>query len=253
MQPCARPCEIFHKMRLPPPCPARIIGPSVCFLAFGVLPRPHLPFVARASSFFRMPPLLFYLLAAITLGFGLMVVTARNPVTCALSLASCFVGLAALFISLDAYFIGTIQVLVYAGAVMVLFLFIIMLLDIKAEEGRQTNLLAIGSGAVLAVLIALQIITVAGSAKLGEKTAQNTPLDFAGAKQTLGAAAKLPTIAKDLAAGTLPDTKLIGFTLFDRYGFHLQVVGLLLLVGTVGVVVLSKREKNPGSSEGGAA
>ena len=53
-----------------------------------------------------MPPLLFYLLAAITLGFGLMVVTARNPVTSALSLASCFVGLAALFVSLDAYFIG---------------------------------------------------------------------------------------------------------------------------------------------------
>ena len=63
-----------------------------------------------------MPPLLFYLLAAITLGFGLLVVLARNPVTSALSLASCFVGLAALFISLDAYFIGTIQVLVYAGA-----------------------------------------------------------------------------------------------------------------------------------------
>ena len=84
-----------------------------------------------------MPPLLFYLLAAITLGFGLMVVTARNPVSSALALASCFVGLAALFVSLDAYFIGTIQILVYAGAVMVLFLFIIMLLDIKAEEGKQ--------------------------------------------------------------------------------------------------------------------
>lgn len=80
-----------------------------------------------------MPPLLFYLFALITLGFGLNVVIARNPVTSALSLAVSFVGLAALFLSLDAYFIGTLQVLVYAGAVMVLFLFIIMLMDIKAE------------------------------------------------------------------------------------------------------------------------
>ncbi|HRH97705.1 MAG TPA: NADH-quinone oxidoreductase subunit J, partial [Prosthecobacter sp.] len=68
-----------------------------------------------------MPPLLFYLFALITLGFGFMVVTGRNPVTCALSLAASFVGLAALFLSLDAYFIATIQILVYAGAVMVLF------------------------------------------------------------------------------------------------------------------------------------
>jgi len=73
-----------------------------------------------------MPSFIFYLFALVTLGFGLLVVTARNPVTSALSLASSFVGLAALFISLDAYFIGIIQILVYAGAVMVLFLFIII-------------------------------------------------------------------------------------------------------------------------------
>jgi NADH-quinone oxidoreductase subunit J len=53
----------------------------------------------------------------------------------------------------------------------------------------------------------------------------------------------LPTISNDLKAGTLPDAKLMGLTLFKQYGFHLQVIGLLLLVGTVGVVVLSKREK----------
>ncbi len=82
-----------------------------------------------------MPSLLFYLFALITLGFGLLVVTARNPVTSALSLAMSFVGLAALFLSLDAYFIGIIQILVYTGAVMVLFVFSIMLLDIMAEQG----------------------------------------------------------------------------------------------------------------------
>ncbi len=191
-----------------------------------------------------MPPLLFYLFALITLGFGFMVVTGRNPVTCALSLAASFVGLAALFLSLDAYFIAVIQILVYAGAVMVLFLFIIMLLDIKTEEGKKLNMPAIVSGILLAVLLTLQIIAVVGSTKLAQKSVQDTPLALAEAATKIGKAAALPTITNDLKAGTLPDAKLIGFTLFDQYGFHLQVIGLLLLVGTIGVVVLSKRERS---------
>ncbi|WP_395730384.1 NADH-quinone oxidoreductase subunit J [Prosthecobacter sp.] len=190
-----------------------------------------------------MPPLLFYLFALITLGFGFLVVTGRNPVTCALALAASFVGLAALFLSLDAYFIGVIQILVYAGAVMVLFLFIIMLLDIKTEEGKKLNVPAIVSGVLLAVLLTLQIIAVAGGTGLANKTTQNTPLALTEAAGKIGKAA-LPTITNDLKAGTLPDAKLIGFTLFDQYGFHLQVIGLLLLVGTIGVVVLSKRERS---------
>jgi NADH-quinone oxidoreductase subunit J len=190
-----------------------------------------------------MPPLLFYLFALITLGFGFLVVTGRNPVTCALALAASFVGLAALFLSLDAYFIGVIQILVYAGAVMVLFLFIIMLLDIKTEEGKKLNLPAILSGVLLAVLLTLQIIAVVGSTELAKKSTQNTPLALADAAGKIGRAA-LPTITNDLKAGELPDAKLIGFTLFDQYGFHLQVIGLLLLVGTIGVVVLSKRERS---------
>ena len=190
-----------------------------------------------------MPPLLFYLLALITLGFGFLVVTGRNPVTCALALAASFVGLAALFLSLDAYFIGVIQILVYAGAVMVLFLFIIMLLDIKTEEGKKLNLPAIVSGVLLAVLLTLQIIAVVGSTSLAQKGTQDTPLALADAAGKIGRAA-LPTITNDLKEGELPDAKLIGFTLFDQYGFHLQVIGLLLLVGTIGVVVLSKRERS---------
>ena len=175
-----------------------------------------------------MPPLLFYLFALITLGFGFLVVTGRNPVTCALALAASFVGLAALFVSLDAYFIGVIQILVYAGAVMVLFLFIIMLLDIKTEEGKKLNFPAIVSGVLLAVLLTLQIIAVVGGTDLAKNTTQNTPLALAEAAGQLGKAA-LPTITNDLKAGELPDAKLIGFTLFDQYGFHLQAIGLLLL------------------------
>jgi NADH-quinone oxidoreductase subunit J len=191
-----------------------------------------------------MPPLLFYLLALITLGFGFMVVTGRNPVSCALSLAACFVGLAALFLSLDAYFIGVIQILVYAGAVMVLFLFIIMLLDIKAEEGKKLSFAPIISGVLIAVLLVLQIITVVSSSAIAKKSSTDTPLALTESAGKIGRAAALPTITNDLKEGTLPDAKLIGFTLFDQYGFHLQVVGLLLLVGTIGVVVLSKRERS---------
>jgi NADH-quinone oxidoreductase subunit J len=186
-----------------------------------------------------MPTFLFYFFAAISIGFGLMVVTARNPVTSALSLAMSFVGLAALFLGLDAYFIGTIQILVYAGAVMVLFLFIIMLLDIRAEEGKKPNYAAVVGGIVIAVILALQITAVSSSFDKGQVKIKDAPL----ALQAAGEAAVIPTIANDLKAGGLPDAKLMGLTLFQKYGFHLQVVGLLLLVGTVGVVVLSKREK----------
>src|SRR2546430_7795780 len=84
-----------------------------------------------------MPPFLFWLFAIVMLVFGAAVVINRNPIASALSLVICFLGLSALFMSLDAFFIGIIQVLVYAGAVMVLFLFIIMLLDLRAEERRK--------------------------------------------------------------------------------------------------------------------
>ncbi len=86
-----------------------------------------------------MSPFLFWIFALLTLIFGAAVVINRNPVASALSLVVSFLGLAALFMSLNAYFIGIIQVLVYAGAVMVLFLFIIMLLNLRAEEARRIN------------------------------------------------------------------------------------------------------------------
>ena len=93
-----------------------------------------------------MSPILFWLFSILMLGFGAMVVLHRSPVSSALSLVVSFLGLAVLFVSLDAYFIGVIQVLVYAGAVMVLFLFIIMLLDLKAEERRKWNPVSLAGG-----------------------------------------------------------------------------------------------------------
>ena len=187
-----------------------------------------------------MPSLLFYFFAAITLFFGVGVIVAKNPVASALSLVVCFVGLAALFISLDAYFIGTLQILVYAGAVMVLFLFIIMLLDIKAEEHRPLNWTTAIGAILLGVIFTVQIATVLNSFPEGEKTLADVPLDLKAA----AAQAPLATIKNDLNEGTLPDAKLMGLTLFQQYPFHLQIVGLLLLAGTVGVVVLSKRDRS---------
>ena len=185
-----------------------------------------------------MPAPLFYLFSAITLIFGALVVICRNPVASALSLVVSFVGLAALFVSLDAYFIGTIQILVYAGAVMVLFLFIIMLLDIKAEAGRKPNPATIVGGIFLALVFMIQLMTVVGKLDAGQKTIADVPVRF----ETAAAKEKIATIKADLENQTLPDAKLMGETLFHRYPFQIQLMGALLLVGTVGVVILSKRE-----------
>src|SRR5437867_5074100 len=99
-----------------------------------------------------MSPFLFWLFASLTLIFGAAVVLNRNPVASALSLVVSFLGLAALFMSLDAFFVGIIQVLVYAGAVMVLFLFIIMLLDLRAEERRKINFVTFAGGIAVAIV-----------------------------------------------------------------------------------------------------
>src|SRR3954467_6545636 len=104
-----------------------------------------------------MPAWLFWIFALLMLVFGAAVVINRNPVASALSLVVSFLGLSALFVSLNAYFIGVIQVLVYAGAVMVLFLFIIMLLDLRAEEVRRLNWGAVAGGAAVALFFFLQV------------------------------------------------------------------------------------------------
>src|SRR6478672_858867 len=109
-----------------------------------------------------MPAFLFWLFAGVMLIFGALVVINRNPIASALSLVVCFLGLAALFVSLDAFFIGVIQVLVYAGAVMVLFLFIIMLLDLHVEERRRINFVAFAGGMAVAMIFCAQLYLVIG-------------------------------------------------------------------------------------------
>ncbi len=165
-----------------------------------------------------MSPLLFWIIVGIMLLFGAMVVLQRNPVASALSLVVCFLALAALYVSLDAYFIGVIQILVYAGAVMVLFLFIIMLMDIKAEARRRINLPAV-CGGFLVIILFIKILA-------------DVCYSFDGGN------AKFPVIDQ----GPQGDVWHVGMVLFQQYNIALQVVGTLILVASVGVVVLSKRE-----------
>ena len=170
--------------------------------------------------------LLFYIFSGVALVFGALVVINRNPVSSALSLVVSFLGLAALFVTLNAYLIGTIQILVYAGAVMVLFLFIIMLLDIKAEERRELNYVALGGGMVILLAFVAQLATVLSGFEAGK--------------------AKLTPLPPDSPAHD--DVKRVGEAIFTDYNFHLQLLGVLLLIATIGVVVLSRR---PGDNRDG--
>jgi NADH-quinone oxidoreductase subunit J len=165
-----------------------------------------------------MSPFLFWVFALLTLIFGAAVVINRNPVASALSLVVSFLGLAALFMSLNAYFIGIIQVLVYAGAVMVLFLFIIMLLDLRAEEGRQINWLASAGGLTVALILLGQIFSVVRHFTIAHKAFPPLP------------------------GSRIDDVRNIGAALFENYNLPFQIVGVLVLVATIGVVLLSKRE-----------
>jgi NADH-quinone oxidoreductase subunit J len=165
-----------------------------------------------------MPQWMFWMFALLMLIFGAAVVVNRNPVASALSLVVSFLGLAALFVSLNAYFIGIIQVLVYAGAVMVLFLFIIMLLDFRADSMRRINWVASAGGIVVALAFMIQIACVISGFK--------------------AAAKPFPPIVQ---SGT-DDVRNVGRLLFTNYNLPLQLVGVLVLVATVGVIVLSRRE-----------
>ncbi len=162
--------------------------------------------------------ILFYIFAFLTLVFGFLVVAnpfSRNPVTSAMFLVLTIASLAGLFVLLHAFFLAAVQVLVYAGAVMVLFLFVIMLLDLKVEERMKVRKVAIVAG-VVAVGAILAVFL-----------------------QSLKAAAPLDVPASaTVEGGTVP----LGQLLFRNYLLPFEIVSLLLLVAMVGVVLLSKKE-----------
>lgn len=164
---------------------------------------------------------LFWLFAALMLIFGVAVVCLRSPVSSALSLVMSFLGLAMLFFTLDAFFIGIVQILVYAGAVMVLFLFIIMLFDLKSEGMRRLNVFALSGGAlVLLGFVGLLVKVLTSAPDKGYHVFK-------------------PALANPEAS----DVALVGYALFGGFNnYPFQIVAVLLLVATVGVVLLSKKE-----------
>lgn len=166
-----------------------------------------------------MADLLFYLLAGLAVVCGLLVVAnpfSRNPVTSAMFLVLTMVCLAGLFVLLHAYFLAAVQILVYAGAVMVLFLFVIMLFNLK-EEIRPRKMRA---------QVVLSVIGVAGLALLIVSVLHR-------ALRTV----EFPTRVME------GSTVMVGRMLFSQYLLPFEMVSLLLLVAMVGTVILSKKER----------
>src|SRR5512143_2601411 len=124
-----------------------------------------------------MSDILFYIFAFLTLVCGFLVIAnpfSRNPVTSAMFLVLTIASLAGLFVLLQAFFLAAVQILVYAGAVMVLFLFVVMLLNVREEERRPFRKLFLGLGLVVAVAVGAALFK-AGMAPLG--VAAKPPLE----------------------------------------------------------------------------
>jgi NADH-quinone oxidoreductase subunit J len=158
--------------------------------------------------------ILFYIFTALALICGVMVLVSRNPVNSAMFLVLTIASIAGLFVLLEAFFLAAIQILVYAGAVMVLFLFVIMLLDLKAEEHRKIKILGLAGG----------IVSVGAILAIFFKSLNSTPLSA--------------TRDVQFKAGTIE----LGQLLFSRYLLPFEIISVLLLVAMVGVILLSKKD-----------
>ncbi|HTV76491.1 MAG TPA: NADH-quinone oxidoreductase subunit J [Candidatus Baltobacteraceae bacterium] len=161
--------------------------------------------------------ILFYVFAALTLLCGVLVIAnpfSRNPVTSAMFLVLTIISMAGLFVLLHAFFLAAVQILVYAGAVIVLFLFVIMLLDLKEEERRKIKFFGIVAG----------LISVGTILAIFLKSLHATNLN----------AQSSPTIEGDTAS--------LGKLLFTNYVLPFEIVSVLLLVAMIGVILLSKKD-----------
>ncbi len=168
--------------------------------------------------------LAFYLFAFITVASGVMVISARNPVHSVLFLILAFFNSAALFVLLGAEFLAMIMVVVYVGAVAVLFLFVVMMLDINFVELRQGFLQYLPLGALIGLILLIELALVAGAWVI------------------------LPE-AKSAAAVPIPplaithNTEAIGNVLYTKYVYLFEASGLILLVAMIGSIVLTLRQR----------
>ena len=169
--------------------------------------------------------LLFYTFAAVTVIGALMVVTQKNPVYSVLSIIASFFGLAGLYVLLEAPFVAVAQIIIYAGAIMVLFLFTVMLLNATREDAAELDRahplyrpMAVRVGAVLAVLLALE---------LGWALSRTSGL-------AVGVADERP------AASSVRE---LGRILFTDYMFAFEVTSILIIASMVGAVVLARKRE----------
>lgn len=168
--------------------------------------------------------IMFYFFAAITVAGGVGVIAFKNPLNSAISLLASFLAVAALFVLRHAEFLAAVQILVYAGGILVLFLFVIMLVNVKRMEPGTVFLshqapIAVIAGVLLGVIICL--VLVVGS--------------FAG---TEGDGATL----RMLDGETVGNTEAVGWTLYTKYLVPFEVVSVLLLVAMIGAIVFGRRD-----------
>jgi len=162
--------------------------------------------------------LFFYLFAAVMLGAGLMVVVSRNPVFSVLFLILAFFNAAGLFVLIGAEFIAMLLVVVYVGAVAVLFLFVVMMLDINFAEMRAGFQKYLPIGLVVGGILVFELV----AAMYGDA--------FSGAT--------LP------AATEISNTRALGNVLYTKYMYLFQVAGLILLVAMIGAISLTMRRRS---------
>lgn len=164
----------------------------------------------------------FYLFSIVAIASAVMVITARNPVHSVLYLILCFFNAAGLFILLGAEFLAMILVVVYVGAVAVLFLFVVMMLDVDFVQLREGMLNYLPVGAVIGLMVLVELALVFGTWSLSPDA--------------------LRTVAAPVTAG-VSNTEALGELLYTKYVFYFQTAGLILLVAMIGAIVLTLRHK----------
>lgn len=207
--------------------------------------------------------LVFYIFAAMAFVCALGVVAFRNPVTSAMCMALSFVATAAILFGMGAQFLGIAQLIVYAGAILVLFLFVVMMLDLKAEEKKLTYLPQAVLGVVIASVFAGMVARVSldlPGARDGkcpfmvlicgdcQQDDNAKPSGLSGGplpelNPAAAAKALTPGISDSEAAGAtdIPDTKLIGRKLFTQYNIAFVILAFALFAGAVGSVALGRK------------
>jgi NADH-quinone oxidoreductase subunit J len=171
-----------------------------------------------------LPALFFYLFAGMCVASAFMVIAAKNPVHSVLFLILAFVNAAGLFLLLGAEFLAMMLIVVYVGAVAVLFLFVVMMLDVDFAELRSGFLQYLPIGALVGAIFLAEILLVVGAWSIGP-----------GVPRVI--AAPMPPI-EDIS-----NTEAIGLVLYTRYLYFFQAAGLVLLVAMIGAIVLTLRHR----------